>query len=102
MNYLYAGHEKAKIELEFYFKSCCSDNTGVFIRSMSRQNSSTHQPLNTGVHVLGTKVYQPITCSQRTCFYEDNLPFPFWIFEKVRFRVSLLVSENFMEGDSWI
>ena len=69
MNYLYAGHEKAKIELEFNFKACCFDNTGV--------------------QVLGTKVYQPVTCSQRMCFYDDNIPFPIWISKKVRFFIHL-------------
>ena len=58
-----AGHEKAKIESEFNFKACCSDNTGV--------------------QVLGTEVYQPSTCSQRTCFYDDYLPFSLWISKQV-------------------
>ena len=60
-----AGHEKAKIEVEFNYKACCSDSTGV--------------------QVLGTKVYQPKTCSQRTCFYDDYLPFSLWISKQVRF-----------------
>merc|ERR1719312_2472014 len=57
------GHEKAKIESEFNYKACCNDNTGL--------------------EVLGTEVYQPSTCSQRTCFYEKYLPFSLWISKQI-------------------
>ena len=53
-----SGHEKAKIESEFNYKACCNDDSGL--------------------SELGTKVYQPSTCSQRTCFYENYLPFSLW------------------------
>merc|ERR1719312_362846 len=57
------GHEKAKIESEFNYKACCNDDTGL--------------------QVLGTEVYQPSTCSQRTCFYEKYLPFSLWISKQI-------------------
>ena len=59
-----AGHEKAKIESDFNYKACCNDNTGL--------------------QVLGTEVYQPSTCSQRTCFYDNYLPFSLWISKQVK------------------
>ena len=58
------GHEKAKIESEFNYKACCNDNTGL--------------------QKLGSKVYQPSTCSQRSCFYDKYLPFSLWISKQVR------------------
>ena len=54
-----AGNEKAEIESEFNYKACCNDDSGL--------------------KELDTKVYQPITCSRRTCFYEKYLPFSLWI-----------------------
>jgi len=57
------GYEKAKIESEFHYKACCNDNTGL--------------------QMLGTEVYQPSTCSQRTCFYDKYLPFSLWISKQV-------------------
>ena len=59
-----SGYKKAKIESEFNYKACCNDNTGL--------------------QVLGTEVYQPSTCSQRTCFYDKYLPFSLWISKQVR------------------
>ena len=59
----FTEHEKAQIESEFNYKACCNDNTGL--------------------QVLGTEVYQPSTCSQRTCFYDKYLPFSLWISRQV-------------------
>ena len=61
---IHSGHEKAKIESDFNYKACCNDNTGL--------------------QVLGTEVYQPSSCSQRTCFYDKYLPFSLWISKPVR------------------
>ena len=58
-----AEHEKAKIESEFNYKACCNDNTGL--------------------QVLGTQVYQPRTCSKRTCFYDQSVASSLWISEEV-------------------
>ena len=73
---LSAGDEKAKIETEFNYKACCNDNTGL--------------------QVLGTEVYQPSTCSQRTCFYDKYLPFSLWISKQVRlcFEAPILISSR--------
>ena len=62
---LCTGQEKAKIETEFNYKSCCNDNSGL--------------------QKLGTEVYQPSTCSQKTCFYEKHSPYSQWISKQVRF-----------------
>ena len=57
------GQEKAKIHAEFNYKACCDDNSGL--------------------QVIGTEVYQPSTCSQRTCFYNEFLPFSLWMSKQV-------------------
>ena len=61
---LFPGLEKAKIESEFNYQACCNDNTGL--------------------QVLGTEVYQPSTCSQRTCLYNTYSPFSLWISKQVK------------------
>ena len=37
----------------------------------------------TGLQVLGTQVYQPRTCSKRTCFYDQSVASSLWISEEV-------------------
>ena len=59
----YLGEEKAKIEVEYTYRNCCNDETGL-------------QPLN-------TVQQQPSTCSQRTCYYDKLLPHSIWISKQV-------------------
>ena len=74
INSFYPGHEKAKIESEFNYKVCCNDNTDL--------------------QELGTKVYQPSSCSQRTCFYDKYLPFSLWISKQVIFIIFIFFIIN--------
>ena len=61
--YKYLGEEKAKIEVEYTFRNCCNDGAGL-------------QPLK-------TVLYQPSTCSQRTCYYDKMMPHSVWISQQV-------------------
>ena len=80
---MHAGYEKAKIESEFNYKACCSDITGL--------------------QMLGTEVFQPSTCSQRTCFYDDSLPFSLWISKQVKYSILIPNCQNILfKGDSWM
>ena len=63
---LFKGLEKAMIESEFNYKACCNDDTGL--------------------QVIGTEVYQPSTCSQKTCSYNKYMPFSLWISKKVKLK----------------
>ena len=60
----FPGDKKAKINSEFNYKACCNDNSGL--------------------KKLGAQVYQPSTCSQRTCFFEKYLPFSLWTSKQAR------------------
>ena len=77
------------IEYDFNYKACCNDQDGV--------------------QMLGTKVYNPSSCSQRTCFYNEYLPFSQWISKQVRFHSDLIgfyqdCHHNFIfwTDDSWM
>ena len=60
----YLGEEKAKIEVEYTYRNCCTDGTGL-------------QPLKTVQH-------QPSTCSQRICHFNKMMPHSVWISQQVR------------------
>ena len=79
---IHSGHEKAKIESEFNYKDCCNDNTGL--------------------QVLGTEVYQPSSCSQRTCFYDKYLPFSLWMSKQVHKIKFFFPRKNLPKGTSWL
>ena len=68
LSILHLGEEKAKIEVEYNYRSCCNDDAGL-------------QPLK-------TVQYQPSTCSQRTCYYDNMMPHSRWISQQVIFSTN--------------
>ena len=78
---LYLGEEKAKIEVEYTFRNCCNDGSGL-------------KPLK-------TVQYQPSTCSQRTCYFDKMMPHSVWISQQVTkkyvlFIFLIIIHSNFL------
>jgi len=52
------GYNNATIEVDFSYKNCCNDNTGL-------------KPIN-------STALEPKTCSERTCYHSEVLPHTVW------------------------
>ncbi len=73
------GYDKAKIE--FNYKDCCNDGSGL--------------------QALESKVFQPSSCSQRMCYFNDYLAHSLWLSKQVIKTWNYVKIHNFLSLGHW-
>ena len=77
-----AGHEKAIEESTFSYKDCCNDETGIHFQKKCQILNSKFK----GLSRVNTTKFEPKVCSQRKCYYSENIIHSIWILSQVNLK----------------
>ena len=76
--FLLKEYEYAKKETKFSYKNCCIDERGIFFSETYKLKKEI-----IGLSSLNSSKLEAKTCSQRNCFYSENLFQSIWILSQV-------------------
>ena len=81
-NLTMTGYHKAQEESTFSYKDCCNDETGIHFQKKCQILNSKFK----GLSRVNTTKFEPKVCSQRKCYYSENIIHSIWILSQVNLK----------------